>query len=745
MTPRRRTCASSTSHETARHRRSPRLALSWATGGRVRSARTRSRSRHANGEIATTGRRRLDRRRSSGRGRSRRSRSREAADVRVRAVDADGTRRRRRGATPLRVEAGLARRVGLGRRLGEPVDLLRRTTARGRRTSCARSSTSVGAVRRARVYATAHGVYELEVNGGRVSRRRARARVDAATAIASGISTHDVTALARPTARNAVGAWLADGWYRGRLGFNGGLWDNYGTDVALLLQLEVDDDRRAHASFRSTGRGAPSPIVATGLYEGETHDARLEQPRLVGARTSTPTAGRRPTACPRRRSRPTLEAPTGPPVRVIETLAPGTVERRPDGRILLDFGQNISGKLRITVAGRRRARRSELHHAEVLEDGELAHPPAALGDIRSTRTRSPRRRAGRRGRRGSRSTASGTPRSAAGRPSASLRRRRGARRPLRHARAPAGSSRAHPLLDRFHENVVWSMRDNFVDLPDRLPAARRAARLERRHPGVRARRRAYLYDATGVLAELAARPRRRAARSTARCSNFHPWIECGFPNDPDRGLGRCRGHRAVGRCTVARGDLGILRDQFDSMRAWVDQVFALTGQTGHWNTGFQLGDWLDPAAPPDRPGDSRTDRHLVATAYHAHTARRLAETAHAARRRRGCTQRLRRASPTRAVAAFQDALRLPSGRVVSDTVDRALASRSSSTCSTATQQRERAGSATGANSSRDGDHPHPDRLRRHADRLRRARAHRTASTTPTTCCCSTERRRGCTP
>ena len=48
------------------------------------------------------------------------------------------------------------------------------------------------------------------------------------------------------------------------------------------------------------------------------------------------------------------------------------------------------------------------------------------------------------------------------------------------------------------------------------------------------------------------------------------------------------------------GDLRVLADQWDSMRARVDLVDRLTDHTGLWNEGFQLGDWLDPAAPPDR-------------------------------------------------------------------------------------------------------------------------------------------------
>ena len=53
----------------------------------------------------------------------------------------------------------------------------------------------------------------------------------------------------------------------------------------------------------------------------------------------------------------------------------------------------------------------------------------------------------------------------------------------------------------------------------------------------------------------------------------------------------------------------------------------LAGPDRLWDNGFQLGDWLDPAAPPQDPADARTDRYLVATAYFARSAQRLADTA----------------------------------------------------------------------------------------------------------------------
>jgi alpha-L-rhamnosidase len=74
------------------------------------------------------------------------------------------------------------------------------------------------------------------------------------------------------------------------------------------------------------------------------------------------------------------------------------------------------------------------------------------------------------------------------------------------------------------------------------------------------------------------------------------------------------------------GDVGILKDQFESMRAWVDHVVSLAGKRRLWDTGFQYGDWLDPTAPPDKPARARTDRAVVASAYFIHSADLVART-----------------------------------------------------------------------------------------------------------------------
>src|SRR5207247_1842616 len=112
------------------------------------------------------------------------------------------------------------------------------------------------------------------------------------------------------------------------------------------------------------------------------------------------------------------------------------------------------------------------------------------------------------------------------------------------------------------------------------------------------------------------------------------------------------------------GDVGILAKQFESMRAWVDTVAALAGERRLWNTGFQYGDWVDPSAPPDRPGDARTDRYLVATAYLARSAELVGQVADVlgkqdeARHYHGLAAEVRR--------AFAAEYLRPNGRMLSD-------------------------------------------------------------------------------
>ncbi|WP_435738571.1 family 78 glycoside hydrolase catalytic domain [Cellulosimicrobium sp. PMB13] len=509
---------------------------------------------------------------------------------------------------------------------------------------------------RVRAYVTAHGVYDLEVNGTSAS--------DAV--LAPGWSSYghrlryqtlDLGPTVTP-GENVLGVWLADGWYRGRIGFNGGLWDVYGTDVAALVQVEARFADGTVARLPLRWRTAPAPVTASGLYEGETYDARLEQPGW--SRPGFDDAcWERPSVLPRRSFSHVLESSPGPAVRVVEALAPVSIEHRPDGRVRLDLGQNVSGTIRFTASAPA-GHVLRLHHAEVLEDGELSVRPLRSATSvdeyvfagRGPETWTPR------------FTVHGfryvelegwPPGEDLGTVEALV---------VHSAMRRTGWFRSsHDLLDRFHENVVWSMRDNFVDLPTDCP--QRDERLGWTGDiQVFAPAASFLHDSTGVLLSWL-RDVKAEQRDQGTMRNFHPWLECGFPAEPSAAWGDAA---VVVPWTLYErtGDVHVLRDHVESMAAWVDQVDRATAGTGLWDTGFQLGDWLDPAAPPDNPAESRTDPHLVATAYHARSAALLARTWDVL----GDAERGQAAAAVaaRARSAFRDTFVSPAGRVVSDTV-----------------------------------------------------------------------------
>jgi alpha-L-rhamnosidase len=161
--------------------------------------------------------------------------SREIVTVRIAVRGADGAWSTASG--PTVVEAGL---LEPGDWVARPVGSFRNENPHSdeRRPSLVRRAFEVrDDIVRARLYATAHGVYEAELNGERVGDdtlspgwtvygRRLR------------YYTYDVTGLVRP-GHNALGAWLGDGWYRGRLGWRGGFRNVYGSGQSFPGQLEL--------------------------------------------------------------------------------------------------------------------------------------------------------------------------------------------------------------------------------------------------------------------------------------------------------------------------------------------------------------------------------------------------------------------------------------------------------------------------------------------------------------------------
>jgi alpha-L-rhamnosidase len=184
---------------------------------------------------------------------------------------------------------------------------------------------------------------------------------------------------------------------------------------------------------------------------------------------------------------------------------------------------------------------------------------------------------------------------------------------------------SHVMLNRLHENAVWSMRGNFLYLPTDCP--QRDERLGWTGDiQVFAPTASFLFDTdaflTSWLVDL-------AAEQTATGGGIVPFVVPNVLSDaatPAAAWGDAA--TVVPSVLYERfGDVGVLEAQIDSMRGWVDCLLGLANGRMLWEGGFQFGDWLDPSAPPENPFLATTDPDIVASAYLFRSADMTAQAA----------------------------------------------------------------------------------------------------------------------
>jgi len=465
---------------------------------------------------------------------------------------------------------------------------------------------------------------------------------------------HDVTASVRH-GQNVIAAIVAEGWAVGRLGWRGER-SHYSHRTAVWFELELvyaDRTERISAHDARVGTGG---ILAASLYDGETFDARREPDGwdLPGFDDSAWA-----TAVPFAWDGADPSGIKHPPVVRAAELRPVSVHRRPDGRHLVDLGQNIAGRLRLRATAPAGTELT-VRHAELLHDDELE--PETLRTARSE----------------DRWILAGDPAGEEWEPRFTFHGFRyaeiagypGELTPddvtgvvlHSHMRRTGWFATSDPLLNRLHENVVWSMRGNFLSVPTDCP--QRDERLGWTGDlHAFAPTAAYLYDVRDVLGswleDLAAEQRE---------SGTVPWV---VPNilAEESTPTALWSDAAVGVPWIlyeAYGDTEALRRAYPSMTAFIDQVEPLLDAHGAWTTGFQYGDWLDPDAPMGDASAGSTDRHLVATAFFFLACRRVAGAAAVL----GATDDEARfaALADRVAAGFRARYVSASGRLSSDSV-----------------------------------------------------------------------------
>ena len=257
-----------------------------------------------------------------------------------------------------------------------------------------RKELTVGAdVRRATVYATARGVFELRLNGHRVGADLfAPEWTDYDKRI--HYRTYDITSLVR-NGENAVAATLGDGWWSGYVGWQEtrGRYGSLENSLCVQLELELANGERMIVGTDRSWRCNTGPILSSDFQMGEVYDARREYlgPETKDQGRATRNSGPGSTLPKSLVSGPSsmvyfpwlaaheVAAPGVPltwqpsqPVQITELITPGSMREHQRGVFIFDLGQNISGFVRLRLKNVAAGTRVTIRHGERLSpDGSL--------------------------------------------------------------------------------------------------------------------------------------------------------------------------------------------------------------------------------------------------------------------------------------------------------------------------------------------------------------------------------------
>ena len=213
-------------------------------------------------------------------------------------------------------------------------------------------------IARARLYATAMGIYEVELNGKKLGDRY----------FAPGFTsykrylqyqTYDVTPFM--TGHDTLTATVAGGWAVGSFVFT--RKNRVTADrQALLAELRIeyeDGSVEVIGTDSSWQVTEDSPVRMADIYDGETYDATKE------------TTGWHNAAPEMLKITPAITAEYGAPVRAHEVMRPMAITTAKDGEVIYDFGQNFAGVIHMKLNGKA-GQVITVRHAEILNpDGTL--------------------------------------------------------------------------------------------------------------------------------------------------------------------------------------------------------------------------------------------------------------------------------------------------------------------------------------------------------------------------------------
>lgn len=501
---------------------------------------------------------------------------------------------------------------------------------------------------KARLYASALGLYEAELNGEKLDD----------TYFAPGWTSYrkrlqyQTYCLNPAEGENELRFTLGNGWYKGLLGFNP-MPNHYGDTTALLamLVLTYADGTEEVIGTDERWQVATGSIRFSELYDGEIQDTAHPLEMIGTAKLFD-------------YGFETLIAQENEPVRCVMRLPAEKQLIAPNGDQLYDFAQNLTGWVEITVQGWA-GQQIRLRHAESLdENGNFYTDNLSFAKATDTYILDGTRQTLR-----PRFTFHGFRYVCLEGLEKGQKINLTACHLTTDLKQTGEFSCSDPRVNRLWQNILWSQRDNYLDVPTDCPQ--------------RSERLGWTGDATAFTP------------TAAFNSNIMPfmrkWLrDLAADQDPTYGMAqvvpdvltdRQSGSGQNGAAywgdasTVvpwtlyqAYGDRRVLHEQYESMKIWVDYIRGQCGKNGLWQTGFQYGDWLGLDSESNALGDERkgaTDDYFVANACYLWSLQILTDSA--ALLGYAEDESLYRHLRQQVLVAFRDEYVTKTGRLVSET------------------------------------------------------------------------------
>ncbi len=496
-------------------------------------------------------------------------------------------------------------------------------------------------LRRARLYICGLGLYEVYLNGRKVGDQYLTPYFTDYRYWVQ-YQTYDAAPYLK-AGTNRIDVYMGNGWYKGKFGYlnKGELREYYGSEFKLLAELRWESAEGGGAvGTDESWLALKSPVILSGIYDGEMYDARMEQ-----AVEQVPERQRlqaRMCQAPQGRLLPMI----GTAVRRHQTLPVQEVITTKTGETVLDFGQEITGWVAFQGEGPV-GQRILLQYGEVLQNGVFYRDNLRTAKAEYTFIANGKKQPARPhftfyGFRYVKVTGMKVDASNVGDFQAWV---------LYSELDETGRiETSSKLVNRLIANTKWSQKDNFLDIPTDCPQrderlgwtgdAQIFCETACYHMETPAFFRKYMKD---MLLE---QEEKQGAvpyvvpdvLTLARQRNGEPEFKVQEDLWGEAGASVWGDAATIIPWTLYRfyGNKARLAEQYDNMKQWTDFIIRMDeeycGGKRLWTCGFHFGDWLSL----DSQEDSReggTDKHLVASVYYWNSAQLTARAAEALGRR----------------------------------------------------------------------------------------------------------------